>query len=187
MESTVMKAARKRSLPVPWTPQQDELLRRIWASSDRVREHMDGFGAHSWDAVIRRASTLGLGKRPAGPKGQTSSAPVLILKTLAIGNADRFELARVANMTAAAIHKHLLQMKSDGLVHVAAWQRRPKSKIPVPVFAAGAGEDAPKPPRPSTAVRQKQIRARARAARMKQGDVVKRFNPFSTLVQQVAA
>lgn len=187
MEATSTKAARKRSVPVPWTPQQDELLRRIWASGDRVREHMDGFGAHSWDAVIRRASTLGLGKRAAGPKGQTSIAPVLILKMLALRNADRFEIARATNINESTIHKHLLQMRCDGLVHVGSWQRRTKSKITVPVFAAGGGEDAPKPPRPSTAVRQKQIRARARAARMKQGDVVKRFNPFSTLVQQVAA
>jgi hypothetical protein len=110
-----------------------------------------------------------------------------VLRELEAGPKDRFELAAAVNMTAGGIHKQLMRMKAEGQIHVGGWQRRVKSKIPVPLFAAGPGKDVPKPERATNAVRQRQIRERARVARSNQANPVKRFNPFATLVHQVAA
>lgn len=170
-----------------WTTEQDEALRKIWPTGERLKLNMHRFGDHSYAAVITRAYQLGLGKREKCFRGQSPIAWTLIQRVLKTGPADRFRVAELTSLDPATTHKQLRKANLDGIVHIGSWARRHGSGKMVPVYSLGKGIDAAKPPRQTDAEKGRRLRARNRQSKVVSGAITRGVNPFSTLMQQVSA
>lgn len=168
---------RERILPLVWTQEHDDHIRRLWPTGERFKAHMELFGDHSYYAIMNRAYELGLGKRPNCPRGQAPIAWILIERELKKGSVDPLLLAAAVNLHPSTVYEQIRIAHSKGLIHIVDWKRRSSGGKPIPVYAVGPGQDAPMPARLSNAETCRLSRTRKRAA----------SNPFAVAAGLVSA
>lgn len=168
-----------------WSPEEDGIVARIWASSKPLKECLDELPGRTYDAVIRRACNLGLGKRENAPKGQSQIAWKLIEAELMKAPGDRFEIARRARLHAATVHRYI-ECNRDK-VHVIDWTHRHNAGPFLPVYAYGPGEDLPIPEKQSKVQIGRRVRERKKIARVLAGETVKVINPFAAAAGFISA
>ena len=170
---------------IPWLPEQDEALKLIWHSGERIKSHIHLFGEHSYAAILTRAYELRLGKREKCPRGQAPIAEKLMLRELEKGPVNRFKLADILQIDPSTTHKRLLALHRAGKVSISGWERRSAYSAMVPIYRVGNGIDSPKPPKRSNAENERRRRARNKERRVMGGETVKTVNPFNTAMNQI--
>ncbi|MDR6381806.1 hypothetical protein [Paraburkholderia caribensis] len=169
-----------------WTPEQDAELRRMWPTSERIHSNMEKFAPHSYAAVLTRAYLLGLGKRPAPPRGQAPVAWPIIERELRKGPAHRYRLAELLRLHPSTVSKQLGLQHDANAVHITDWHRRTRTSAPIPVYTLGAGVDVPKPAPLTSAEKMRRVTANARQRRILRAEPVRGVNPFATAAGLVA-
>lgn len=166
---------------VEWTPEERAILREIWASETSIKAGMKRLPRHGYDAARSEAQRLGIsGKRGRlGRVGYAYVKPAIIaaLENQSPLRAD--QLAQITGATIRQIHKTLAADRSK-VFRVDGWVRKATFGDPAACWALGSAPDAPRPSRKSVQTSQKESAARMRIRRGQ-------FNPFATLVMQVAA
>lgn len=178
-------SGKPRSIPIPWTPEQDQALRDIWPTTHRVKEHLSLFGDHTYAAIIMRAYVLGLGKRPHCPRA-AAICWTLIKRELEKGPANRYRIAERLGIHPATTYKEITAKHAAKLVHIVDWERRTKTSALIPVYALGTGIDKPKPANLTNAQHCRRHRVRANERRIAEGVSVRGVNPFSTVLGAAA-
>lgn len=176
---------RKPSHPIPWTSEQDARLTELWLGDELLKNHIDEFSGHTYEAMIRRACDLKLGKRQNMPRGQVSVSWKLIETEIMKRPAHRFDIAERINLHHATVHKHIERNRNK--VHVIDWDRRTNDGSAIPVYALGPGKDVPKPEPITKAEVSRRIRERQRIARHCAGRAVKGINPFAAAAGLIKA
>jgi hypothetical protein len=166
---------------VEWSDEERAILREIWASDTSIKVGMKHLPRHGYDDARSEAQRLGIsGKRGrAGRIGYAYVKPAIeaALKKDSPQRAD--QLAAATGATIRQVHK-VLRAGHSTVFRIDGWFRKATFGDPAACWALGNAPDAPRPnPKPAH-VSQKESAARMR---VRHG----RFNPFATLVMQVAA
>lgn len=156
---------RERILPIVWTQEQDDHIRRLWPTGERFKAHMELFGDHTYASIMNRAYFLGLGKRPNCPRGQSPIAWTLIERELAKAPADLRLLSAAVKLHPSTVYEQIGIAHAAGLIHIVGWKRRSSGGKPTPIYMFGPGVDAPMPAPLSNSETCRLARARKRAAR----------------------
>lgn len=188
----IEKRAKKLGLPnrhavTEWAPAMDGLLRKVWKSQEPLKEKLHLFKGRTLAALNTRAYELGLGRRPNHKKGPRSIMWPIIKKQLKAGPADCFEVAKTLRIHSTTARIHLVAHHEANELHIVDWKRRTGLGAPVPVYALEAGVDVPKPLPMTSAEKDRRIRQRAKEQRICAAEPVRGINPFSTIIQQLAA
>lgn len=166
---------------VEWTAEERQILREIWASNLSIKIGMKRLPHRSYDAARSEAQRLGIGGK-RGTTGRTGYAFVqpaieAALRKESPQRAD--QLAFVTGATIRQVHK-VLRAGHSKVFRIDGWVRKATFGDPAACWALGSAPDAPRPDPKPAHVSQKESAARMRVRRG-------RFDPFATLVMQVAA
>ncbi|MBB5462899.1 hypothetical protein [Paraburkholderia sp. Cpub6] len=166
---------------VEWTEEERAVLREIWTSDMSIKVGMKRLPRRGYDAARSEAQRLGI----SGKRGRTGRIGYAFVKPAIIAALEKEsplradQLAQITGATVRQIHKTLAAGRSTTF-RVDDWSRKSTFGDPTACWALGAAPDAPRPARKPTHVSQKESAARMRVR-------AGRFNPFATLVSQVAA
>jgi len=165
----------------PWTQEQDDSLRWIWTSAERVKENTHLFGNHSYGAIIQRASYLGLGKRAIAVR-QSSVLWECMKRELKERSWNRFDLADCLGAHPKTVYLLLVRACKSNLAYICKWDRRPETNRFVPIYALGNKPDVPKPPLPTHTEKSRLQRKRIRNIKIVACKPIRGVNPFAVAI-----
>jgi hypothetical protein len=167
---------------IPWTEEEDEILRKIWTSNAPLPACLGQLPGRSYMAARGRANRIGLaGTAPHGKnRGKRAShVEAAIRERLAAGRPLTME--QLADKTGASLSQ-IAKVLADGhrkTYYVAGWIRVRSHGEWCRRWAIGRHEDVERP-RPKRAVEV------ARAYRIRQ-EIKQDNSPFAALIKQVTA
>jgi hypothetical protein len=180
-KSRASKLGIKLSTHVEWSEQERQILREIWASNVSIKVGMKRLPDRGYDAARSEAQRLGiLGKR--GTTGRTGYAfvqPAIIAALEKESPLRADQLAEITGATIRQVHK-VLRAGHSKVFRIDGWVRKATFGDAAACWALGSAPDATRPDPKPAHVSQKESAARMRVRRG-------RFDPFATLVMQVAA
>jgi hypothetical protein len=156
-----------------WTPEQDELLKKLWPTGESLKPYLELFGNRSYTTIITHAHrNLQLGSRPKSARGVPGYAWDMIKEGLKKAPGTAPELIKRTGLTMAPVCKRLSDAPKGkhGEIHILMWRKRSTGGDPVAVYAYGPGPNAKKP-EPFTAHEKWLLKVARREAKS---------NPFST-------
>lgn len=161
-----------------WTKKEIEVLKRIWASNETVKAQQHLLPGRSIVAIKCAAHVLGLPRKKRGKMSWVR--PAVIAKLKEVPGLTAKELSKAIGCCYAQVMLILAELNESDKkrVYVSGWRRA--GSLWVQTWTLGSKEDEPKPPRQSREERLLYDRLRHRRQ-------TGNFNPFATLVQQVAA
>jgi hypothetical protein len=166
-----------------WSPEDDEIVRRIWDTPGTLKSHMHLLPQRSWRAIHDRGIDLGLGPR-GSKRGTSAYSWVRAEVDRILGEFDSLIVPQIDARTVAS-RTRITQVLAEGhgtRYYISGWKqtRITNGGSLAARWSLGNLPDVPKPERKSHAEHSRAFRARRRAA---QGPA----NPFATILMQVAA
>ncbi len=171
--------ARHRPI-VPWSPEEDAILRDIWASNGSLKSHLHRLPGRTWRGALVRASAIGLKARNAKQRADCYSwVEEEIDRVLADGIARTVKDIASETVASAVRIQQVLRARHSAKYRIAAWVRTRPTGSWWPKWVIGTDADTPKP-----AVKNPNETARAWRARkrIREG----RINPFALLTGDVS-
>ncbi|VXB24302.1 conserved hypothetical protein [Burkholderia sp. 8Y] len=162
-----------------WTPEEDALLREVWAQPGTLKASIGKFPGRTINAIRFRGSVdLALPRRGSLRATTYSWCEEVIDDALRNGFAGTAD--QIAEVTSASPNRvrAILREGEEKKYHVSDWAKRSNGCDWSPIWVWGGGERAPKPERQTSAVLSKRFRTRKK---LKEGQ----YNPFDVLARQV--
>lgn len=180
-KSYASKAGIRLSAAETWSDEEKAILAEIWNSPTAIKVGLRRLPGRSYEAARGEAWRIGLRGEP-GTKGRTGYAWVLPAVEAALKAKPNLSVARIAEVTGAGVNSvnrtlrngHRMQFRISG------WLRSSVFGGLAAQWSLGAEPDAEKPGVKPLQLVQKESKARTR---IRAG----RFDPFATLIMQVAA
>ncbi|WP_338509142.1 hypothetical protein [Burkholderia gladioli] len=162
-----------------WTPEQEELLRRIWPTGENLKPYLAKLGDRCYTTVVSYAHDIGLGDRPKTARGRQPYVWQMIEAELMKGPATAPEIINRTGLSLYGVYQNikLANPGPKGKLHIVEWRKRSSGGEPIPVYVRGPGKNAPKPAPFTAREKDLMIKARKRA----------KNNPFATAAGLVTA
>jgi len=169
---------RSKTKAPEWTKKELAVLKQIWESGETIKAQHHLLPTRSIIAIKCQAHVLGFPRKKRGKMSWVR--PILIKKMKDAPGLTAKELSKAIGCCYAQTMLILTELNEaeKKQAYVSGWRR--SSSLWVQRWTFGNKEDVPKPPRQSREERQLYDRLRHRR---QHGS----FNPFATIVQQVAA
>ena len=155
---------------VPWTPEEDEILREIWMAPLTVKAGLHRLPGRSYEGAKQRAKRLGYGAKVASAVGTRSYALRALIAMLDGVSMTAKEIAAATGMDEGNIYDTLMRWRGVEF-RISAWERVDRHHF-ARKWTLGAEEDAPKPAPREMKELHKNYRERKRIAKGI-------FNPFA--------
>lgn len=129
-----------------WTPEEDAVLRQIWAATGSLKEGMHLLPGRSYRATIAHGQWLGLGRRVNFKKSRYSptwDAIKTVLQDKRMRSA--VELARETGASRRAVMQQLAD-HHGAEVRIAGYLKSTGVGYPTALWKLGKGKDAQRPP-----------------------------------------
>jgi len=130
-----------------YTDEEDDIIRKIWASKKTIKAQMDLLPRRTVGSVSTRACFLGLGKRKTRLRG-TPCIPVTVFvqRALARGPMTNAQLVKHTGFCLSPICEWTKKRHAAGELHIARWVcGNGRGSRFVAVYALGKGIDAVRP------------------------------------------
>ncbi|PFH29116.1 SANT/Myb-like DNA-binding domain-containing protein [Burkholderia sp. JKS000303] len=164
---------------VPWTPEEDAIVREIWASDQTTKALAHRLPNRSVNAIRQRMTDLKLSRRGGAARSHFRWLEGLIVAELGKGRPlTPHQLAELTGGSLARV-RELLRMGHGVKFFIAGWSRVSDRGCLLPKWALGAEDDEAKPPRMTKRAANAKYQAALRARR--DGD-----NPFHVAMAQVS-
>ncbi|MFM0306254.1 hypothetical protein P0D71_00470 [Paraburkholderia sp. RL17-383-BIF-A] len=180
-KSYASKVGIRLSVAEAWTDAEKSILAEIWNSPVAIKIGLRRLPGRSYEAARGEAWRIGLRGAP-GTKGRTGYAWVLPAVAAALKVQPNLPVARIAEITGAGVNSvnRTLRDGHGKQFHISGWVRSSVFGGLAAQWSLGAQQDAEKPGAKPLNLVQKDSKARTR---IRAG----RFDPFATLISQVAA
>ncbi|KVL59277.1 hypothetical protein WT01_15730 [Burkholderia cepacia] len=164
---------------MPWTPEDDAIVREIWASDQTVKALAHRLPHRTLNAIRQRMGDLKLPRRGGVARSHFRWLEELIVAELAKGRP--LTAQQLAERTGGSITRvrELLEMGHGEKFHVDGWCRTATKGCPMKRWALGDDDDAPRPRRRT----KDETNAKYRAVKAARRDA---DNPFHVAMAQVS-
>lgn len=173
--AAVLELGARHRPSVPWSPEEDAILRGIWATNGSLKSHLHRLPGRTWRGALVRANTIGLKARNAKQRADCYSwVEEEIDRVLADGVARTVKDIAAETVASDVRINQVLRARHGAKYRIAAWVRTRPNGSWWPKWLIGTAADTAKPSA-------KNPNATARAWRARKRIREGRINPFAIL------
>lgn len=129
-----------------WTPEEDQIVRKIWASNEPVQFQMHLLPGRTYFAMRHRASVIKCRKRQPGPYPQMERNVMKLIRDH--GPICAAQMAQMLLCSPQQVDQYVRRLHRAKRIHVGDYVEVHENHLSR-CFVAGRGEDLPKPPKAS--------------------------------------